>query len=207
MGVRDAPSGPGSAAGGGLHPHPGAHHLHLLHKVHPPRDGAHPAEAAGPSTSLQLPPSAPSASASASASAAPPSSVGPPPDAAAASDASGAAGALGSPGRGRLVTAGLPGATALPSMPSVTSLPEMLRGGAPRDGLALKAAAADAAPGVEAEPTRTEPGGVPVYVMLPLDAVSRAGRFKYDAAHAPWFRPALQLLQRTGVVGVAVDVW
>jgi hypothetical protein len=46
---------------------------------------------------------------------------------------------------------------------------------------------------------------IPVYAMLPLDAVNGAGEF--TLARAPWFARALSLLGASGVTGVAVDVW
>jgi hypothetical protein len=44
-----------------------------------------------------------------------------------------------------------------------------------------------------------------VFAMLPLDTVNSDGVF--CLASAPWFSRALHLLARTGVSGVAVDVW
>ena len=46
---------------------------------------------------------------------------------------------------------------------------------------------------------------VPVYVMLPLDTVNAEGVFEYKSS--PWFLQTLQELIKSGIHGVAVDVW
>eukprot|EP00232_Nephroselmis_pyriformis_P019671 CAMPEP_0182886340 /NCGR_PEP_ID=MMETSP0034_2-20130328/20160_1 /TAXON_ID=156128 /ORGANISM="Nephroselmis pyriformis, Strain CCMP717" /LENGTH=380 /DNA_ID=CAMNT_0025019659 /DNA_START=1 /DNA_END=1139 /DNA_ORIENTATION=- len=48
-------------------------------------------------------------------------------------------------------------------------------------------------------------GGVPVYVMLPLDCVTSGGMLK--CANERWFKSALMSLRASGVQGVMVDVW
>eukprot|EP00884_Botryococcus_braunii_P009504 jgi/Botrbrau1/18555/Bobra.0367s0006.1 len=47
------------------------------------------------------------------------------------------------------------------------------------------------------------PGGVPVYVMLPLDTVDAKGEFH----GRPWLDEALRSLSEAGVRGIATDVW
>lgn len=46
---------------------------------------------------------------------------------------------------------------------------------------------------------------VPVYVMLPLDTVNAEGVFRYGTAS--WFVDGLKELKKSGIHGVAVDVW
>lgn len=55
------------------------------------------------------------------------------------------------------------------------------------------------------EPDVREQHNVPVFVMLPLDTVNSDGVFRY--AESIWFATALEELRKTGIHGVAVDVW
>lgn len=56
-----------------------------------------------------------------------------------------------------------------------------------------------------ANPPPSASSECPVYVMLPLDTVTKEAGFKY--ATSRWFNDALKQLKYAGVHGVAVDIW